>query len=258
MHLLLHGCTNSSLTSHLCFIMGCAWQRRYVTWYCSLSPAAALSDLCLPMSGFNTAECYIMIMSGLGAGMLSASHWGRMKWINIPEEAESGGLHVQGESVCVCVCADRQPWEIRVHNCLRLQAVSLFFCLLHAQLFRVLIRAAFYHRGDIIFKCTRLWALLSPLCAGCKTSWSYISSVTQQAAGGRAGRSGSLARSHLSADLQAVCDRSLGAFSGCAVPSWEEASFANTSVVSPKVRPNRLPGFFFFSRRCENWKIWAL
>ena len=27
-----------------------------------------------------------------------------MKWINIPEEAESGGLHVQGESVCVCVC----------------------------------------------------------------------------------------------------------------------------------------------------------
>lgn len=66
-------------------------------------PAVALSDLCLPMSGFNTAECYIMIMSGLGSGMLSASHWGRMKWINIPEEAESGGLHVR-ESVCVCVC----------------------------------------------------------------------------------------------------------------------------------------------------------
>lgn len=37
-------------------------------------PAVALSDLCLPMAGFNTAECYIMIMSGRGAGMLSASH----------------------------------------------------------------------------------------------------------------------------------------------------------------------------------------
>ena len=195
-HLLLHGCTNSSLTSHLCFIMGRAWQRRYVTWYCSLSPAAALSDLCLPMSGFNTAECYIMIMSGLGAGILSASHWGRMKWINIPEEAESGGLHVQGESVCVCV--DRQPWEIRVHNCLRLQAVSLFFCLLHAQLFlsplRVLIRAAFYHRGDIISKYARLRVLPSPLCAGCKLHEAiFLQWRSRQPAGGQEWVSRSLA-----------------------------------------------------------------
>lgn len=37
-------------------------------------PAAALSDLSPPMAGFNTAMRYIMIMSGLGAGLLSASH----------------------------------------------------------------------------------------------------------------------------------------------------------------------------------------
>lgn len=66
-------------------------------------PAAALSDLCLPIAGFNTAQCYIMIMSGLGAGMLSASHSGRMKWINIPEGAESGGSACVSDSVCVCV-----------------------------------------------------------------------------------------------------------------------------------------------------------
>lgn len=37
-------------------------------------PAAALSDLSPPMAGFNTAMRYIMIMSGLDAGLLSASH----------------------------------------------------------------------------------------------------------------------------------------------------------------------------------------
>lgn len=82
-------------------------------------PAVALSDLRLPIAGFNTEQCYIMIMSGLGAGMLSASHSGRMKWINIPEGAEIGGL-------CMCECVDRQPWEIRVHNCSQLQTASFF------------------------------------------------------------------------------------------------------------------------------------
>lgn len=59
-----------------------------------ITPAFALSDLRLPIAGFDTAECYIMIMRGLGARMLSASHSGRMKWINIPEGAEMGALHV--------------------------------------------------------------------------------------------------------------------------------------------------------------------
>ena len=70
--------------------------------------AMALSDLSLPIAGFNAVMCYIMIMSGLGTGMLSASHWGRMKWINIPEGAESGGSACLRHCVCVCVYAHGQ------------------------------------------------------------------------------------------------------------------------------------------------------
>lgn len=49
---------------------------------------------------------------------------------------------------------------------------------------------------------------------------------------GQTASSRALARSHLRADLQAVCDRSWGAFSGCVLPSWD----VNTSVVSSRVQ----------------------
>lgn len=91
--------------------------------------AVALSDLCLPIAGFNTAECYIMIMSGLGAGMLSASHSGRMKWINIPEGAESGCSACGRDCECVCVC--RQTALGDQSAPLLLASNSISFCFSH-------------------------------------------------------------------------------------------------------------------------------
>lgn len=71
--------------------------------------AVALSDFSLPMAAFNTLMSYIMIMSGLDAGMLSASHCVRMKWINKPEGTESGGSCMCERSVFVCLTALGDP-----------------------------------------------------------------------------------------------------------------------------------------------------
>lgn len=96
-----------------------------------------------------------------------------------------GGL-CMCERDCVCVCVDRQPWEIRVHNCLQLQTVPLFLSLTHTAVFlqntqaqTILTWATFRCRDNIITQYISL-SPPSPLC-WLQTSWSHISSVTQQA-----------------------------------------------------------------------------
>lgn len=147
-----------------------------------------------------------------GAEMLSASHYGRMKWINIPEEAESG---VQ----CACVCVSRQPREMctisQMHKCWRLHAASPSLLHTHicfnrrAHKYWLLIGTTFLAQEQYIHSTSACDHFLSLSCIGYKLHNTIFLLRRSRQAGQQAGWSQPLARSHLSADLQAVCDREL-------------------------------------------------
>lgn len=164
------------------------------------------------------------------------------------------GLHVQK-----CVRRDRQPWEIRVHNCSWLQAVSLFLCLFlkHTAVFRcmhwhcVLIQATFWYKHTVYQPVTASFFPLV-LVTNFMKPYFFGDAAGKQAGRQTVGRSRSLACSHLSADLQAVCHRSLGAFSGCILPSWEEAALWIHLFCHPKCSKQAA-----WLSLLWNWKIWA-
>ena len=155
-----------------------------------------------------------------------------MKWINIPEGAESGGLHV-----CECVCrqtalGDQSAQLLAASNGVSL---SLSLCLSHTH---SCFLAACTHRLGVDcfdrgqhFGVTKQYNHTVYQPRDCFFSPSLVTVANfmkpyffGDAAGRQTGRSRALACSHLSADLQAACDRSLGAYSGCVVPSWAEAA----------------------------------
>lgn len=142
-----------------------------------------------------------------GAEMLSASHYGRVKRINIPEEAESG---VQS----ACVWAD-SPGRSECTNAEGFMR-RLYFSFIHTFVFNrcmnndwLLIRAAFLAQEQYIDSISACDRLLSPPCVGDKHRNTIFLWQHSGQAGQQAGRSRSFAWSHLSADLQAVCDREL-------------------------------------------------
>lgn len=140
-----------------------------------------------------------------GAEMLSASHYGRVKWINIPEEAESG---VQ----CACVWAD-SPGRSECTNAegfmRRLISPSYTYLFLIAVSTDFWSEQHFWLRNkytDSISACDRF---LSPSCVGYKLRNAIFLQQHSRQAGQPAGWNRSFAWSHLSEDLQAVCDREL-------------------------------------------------
>lgn len=144
-----------------------------------------------------------------GAEMLSASHYGRTKWINIPEEAESG---VQ----CACVWA-QGDWRAQMlkASC----GVSISPSCAHLFLIAACTSADFWsehHFGSetilYIHSIPACDYFFSPSRVGYKLHNTIFLLQHSRQAGQQARWSQPLARSHLSADLQAVCDRELRCF----------------------------------------------
>ncbi len=201
MCLRLHRCTNSNLTSpttHLCFIMGCAWQHRYVTWYCSLSQA-----LHYPIYAFlwqvsiqSSVISWLWAVWALGCCLhLIEAEWNG----SIYQRRLNQGVCMwerEGESVCVCVCVcvcrqtalgDQSAQLLAASNSVSLSVSHTHSC------FSLHVQAQSFDRSNILVWKEYNHTVYQPVSASSpplcwlQTSWSHISSVTQQA-GRLAGR----------------------------------------------------------------------
>lgn len=180
---------------------------------------------------------------------------------NEMDQYNRGGWIRRSACVRVCMCVwletDSLGRSERTTACGFKQCLSFCLSHSHADVFRrmhkhkhrFLIGATFWCRNNIFTQYISLWLWLFPPCIGYKLH----EAIFLQWCSRQAGWSRSRACSHLSADLQAVCDRSLGAFSGCVLPSWEGAALWIHLLCHLKCSKQAA-----WLSVLWNWKIWAL
>ena len=167
-----------------------------------------------------------------GAEMLSASHYGRVKWINIPEEAESGVQRacVWADSTGRSECTNAEGFMRRLHLSFR-HTFVFHRCM---RKYWLLIRASFLAQEQHIDSISACGRCLCLSCVGDKLCNTVVLLQHSRRAGGRAGWGRSFAWSHLGADLQAVCDRELRCLLRMRSAQLEGCCLVNSSGKAPQ------------------------